>query len=96
MEKIVLVHFPDIKDGLLREAKKAFDALRDVDELRKKPSTSELIDWIRALMAGGISHEIIAKEVPLINALLKKEADYDYFANNYTVRPDSNLFIRRQ
>ena len=95
MEKIVRVHFPDIKDELLREAKNAFYALRNVSELRKKPSTSELIDWIRALMAGGISHDRISKEVPLASALLKKEADYDYFSNNYMFRPDSNLFIRR-
>ena len=95
MEEIVRVHFPDIKNGLLREAKNAFYALRNLDELRKKPSTSELIDWIQALMAGGIDHERISREIPLVSALLKKEADYDYFANNYTFRPDSNLFIRQ-
>ena len=95
MEEIVRVHFPNIKDELLREAKNAFYALRNADELRKKPSTSELIDWIRALMAGGISHDRISREVPLASALLKKEADYDYFSNKYIFRPDSNLFIRR-
>jgi MoxR-like ATPase len=86
MEEIVLVHFPDIKSNLLREALKAFYALRQIDEFRKKPSTSELIDWIRALIAGGISHDSIAKEIPFIGTLLKKETDYDYFANNYRGR----------
>jgi MoxR-like ATPase len=86
MEEIVLVHFPDIKSNLLREALKAFYALRQIDEFRKKPSTSELIDWIRALIAGGISHDSIAKEIPFIGTLLKKETDYDYFVNNYRGR----------
>jgi MoxR-like ATPase len=86
MEEIVLVHFPDIKSNLLREALKAFYALRQIDEFRKKPSTSELIDWIRALIAGGISHDSISKEIPFIGTLLKKETDYDYFVNNYRGR----------
>jgi len=86
MEEIVLVHFPDIKSNLLREALKAFYALREIDEFRKKPSTSELIDWIRALIAGGISHDSIAKEIPFIGTLLKKETDYDYFVNNFIHR----------
>jgi len=54
MEEIVHVHFPDIRDALLGEAIKTFYSLRRVEEFRKKPSTSELIDWIQALMAGGI------------------------------------------
>ena len=86
MEKIVRVHFPDIKNSLLREALKTFYSLRDIEEFRKKPSTSELIDWIRALVAGGIPHENIAKEVPFIGTLLKKETDYDYFARNFMSR----------
>jgi MoxR-like ATPase len=86
MEEIVLVHFPDIKSNLLREALKAFYALRQIDEFRKKPSTSELIDWIRALIAGGISHDSITKEIPFIGTLLKKETDYDYFVNNFIHR----------
>jgi MoxR-like ATPase len=86
MEEIVLVHFPNIKNNLLREALKAFYALREIDEFRKKPSTGELIDWIRALIAGGIPHDSIAKEIPFIGTLLKKETDYDYFVNNYINR----------
>ena len=79
MEEIIRVHFPDIQNNLLREALKAFYLLREIDEFRKKPSTAELIDWIRALTAGGISHEQVFKEVPFVGTLLKKETDYYHF-----------------
>jgi len=81
MEEIVRVHFPHIQDNLLREALKAFYALRGIEEFRKKPSTSELIDWIQALTLGGIPPARIASEVPFAGALLKKEIDCDYFTN---------------
>jgi MoxR-like ATPase len=86
MEEIVRVHFPDIKDNLLAEALKTFYSLRKIDDFRKKPSTSELIDWIRALIAGGIPHEQIAKQVPFVGTLLKKETDYDFFVRNFATR----------
>lgn len=79
MEEIVRVHFPNIKDNLLHEALKAFYKLRGIDDFRKKPSTSELIDWIHALTAGGISHDRVSSEIPFVGTLLKKETDYDYF-----------------
>jgi MoxR-like ATPase len=79
MEEIVRVHFPNIKDNLLREALKAFYKLREIDDFRKKPSTSELIDWIQALIAGGIPHDKVSSEIPFVGTLLKKETDYDYF-----------------
>ena len=79
MEEIVRVHFPNIKDSLLQEALKAFYKLREIDDFRKKPSTSELIDWIRALIAGGIPHDKVSSEIPFVGTLLKKETDYDYF-----------------
>jgi MoxR-like ATPase len=79
MEEIVRVHFPNIKDSLLHEALKTFYKLREIDDFRKKPSTSELIDWIRALMAGGIPHDKISSDIPFVGTLLKKETDYDYF-----------------
>ena len=81
MEEIVRVHFPDIKSTLLDEALKTFYSLRRIDDFRKKPSTSELIDWIQALIAGGVDHETISRQVPFVGALLKKETDYDYFVN---------------
>jgi MoxR-like ATPase len=79
MQEIVRVHFPNIKDELLREALKAFYKLRAIDDFRKKPSTSELIDWIHALTVGGIPHDKISSEIPFVGTLLKKETDYDYF-----------------
>ena len=54
MEEIVAVHFPDIETKLLREALKKFYWIRQFDMLRKKPSTSELIDWLQALIIGGM------------------------------------------
>jgi len=79
MEEIVRVHFPDIKNNLLHKAIAAFYKLREIDAFRKKPSTSELLDWIQALIAGGISPDKIQNEIPFVGTLLKKESDYDYF-----------------
>src|SRR4030042_445448 len=62
MEEIVKVHFPDLRGNLLHQALKTFSSIRDIDEFRKKPSPSELVDWIRALIAGGIPHETLSKE----------------------------------
>jgi MoxR-like ATPase len=83
MEEIVRVHFPDIRDNLLRQALTTFYSLRKIDDFRKKPSTSELIDWFRVLIASGISDEVIPTEIPFVGTLLKKETDYAYFANTY-------------
>ncbi len=96
MEEIVRVHFPNIKNSLLGEAVKTFYSLRKIDELRKKPSTSELIDWLKALIAAGVPHEAIAKEIPFAGTLLKKETDYDYFVNNYMAGGGGNFFMRRR
>jgi len=92
MEAIVRVHFPALKTNLLRETQKVFYSLRGIEDFRKKPSTSELIDWIRALLAGGVSHEDISKEVPFIGTLLKKETDCDYFMNKH--RGGSTFIVR--
>lgn len=81
MEEIVRVHFPDIKANLLKEALKSFYALRDIEELRKKPSTSELIDWLRALIASGVPLETLSREMRFLGTLLKKETDHEYFVN---------------
>ncbi len=79
MEEIIRVHFPDIRNNLLREAMRTFYSLRQLDDLRKKPSTSELIDWLRALIAAGIPSENVSREIPFAGSLLKKETDYYYF-----------------
>lgn len=96
MEEIVHVHFPDIKNSLLQEAMKVFYSLREIDEFRKKPSTSELIDWIRALLISDVPHKDIAKQIPFAGALLKKEVDYDYFIKNYLTRLGADYILRQR
>jgi hypothetical protein len=65
---------------------KTFYMMRNIDDLRKKPSTSELIDWLHCLMVGGIPVDRITKEVPFVGTLLKKEVDYDYFMTRHLQR----------
>jgi hypothetical protein len=77
MEEIVGVHFPAIEKHLLREALKKFYWIRQFDLLRKKPSTSELLDWLQALIIGGVPHARIEKELPFLGTLLKKKEDQD-------------------
>ncbi len=86
MEEIVHVHFPNIQNNLMREAMKTFYALREVDDFRKKPSTSELVDWIRALIIGQVPHQNISREIPFAGTLLKKETDLDYFTSKYLTK----------
>ena len=81
MERIVAVHFPEVKKTLVREALNVFFDIREVPGLKKRPSTSELLDWIKLLMADDIPPEALkAKDVktiipPLHGALLKNEQD---------------------
>lgn len=77
MTDIVKVHFPDIEKKVLRESLKRFYWIREFDMLKKKPSTSELIDWVQALIAGGLSPAQIEKELPFVGTLLKKKEDID-------------------
>ncbi|MBR6381635.1 MAG: MoxR family ATPase, partial [Lachnospiraceae bacterium] len=64
MEQIVRVHFPEVEEHLLKEAMDTFYQIRSIRDIRKKPSTSELIDWVNALQIGGIPVEIIKKQLP--------------------------------
>jgi MoxR-like ATPase len=81
MEKIVDVHYPNIKNDLVRQAMDIFFDVRKVPRLKKKPSTSELIDWLKLLMADDLPEDILkntdAKNAipPLYGALLKNEQD---------------------
>ncbi len=75
MEKIIRVHFDTLDETLLRHAMGAFYFLRSIDAIEKKPSTSELVDWLRALQKSGIDPERIASEIPLTGVLLKKDKD---------------------
>ena len=85
MEKIVRVHFPGLKSELLREALTAFFDVRETPGLRKKPSTSELLDWIKLLLAEDIPPEALRgddpkKTIPVLHgALLKNEQDVHLF-----------------
>ncbi|WP_218418855.1 AAA family ATPase [Alteromonas lipotrueae] len=85
MQQIVDVHFPDLKKKLLDEALKAFFEIRDVPGLKKKPSTSELIDWLKLLVAEDIPPEALQSKdgkaaiPPLYGALLKNEQDIHLF-----------------
>src|SRR6201989_1409994 len=85
MEKIVEVHYPGIKKMLLREALEVFFEVREVPGLKKKPSTSELLDWLKLLLAEDISPDALRskdqKQIvpPLHGALLKNEQDVALF-----------------
>src|SRR6201987_1063858 len=85
MTRIVDVHFPGLKKALLKEALEVFFELREVPGLKKKPSTSELLDWLKLLLAGEIPPEALRstdKKVvvpPLYGALLKNEQDVHLF-----------------
>jgi MoxR-like ATPase len=80
MARIVRVHHPDLDDKLLDDALRAFYALRDVQGLRKRPSTSELIDWIAVLRRAGIASVELEEGMPFLGALLKREQDLLAFA----------------
>lgn len=76
MTEIVRVHHPQLERRLLDEALNAFYWLRAIGGLQKKPSTSELLDWVQALTVGGISPEQIGAEFPFLGVLLKKDQDF--------------------
>jgi len=85
MTEIVNVHYPDLKKALLREALEVFFDIREVPGLKKKPSTSELLDWIKLLVAEDIPPEVLRsddprKTIPVLHgALLKNEQDVHLF-----------------
>jgi MoxR-like ATPase len=85
MQKIVDVHFPDLKQDMLKAAMKTFYDVRNLPGLKKKPSTSELLDWLKLLMAEDIPLEALQSTdnkvsiPPLVGALLKNEQDTTLF-----------------
>jgi len=85
MKSIIEVHFPKIKKKLIDSALKSFFELREVNGIKKKPSTSELLDWIKLLLAEDISPDVLRDNnsknalPPLYGALLKNEADVHMF-----------------
>ena len=85
MKEIIDVHFPDVQKNLVSEALNIFYEVRDVPGLKKKPSTSELLDWLKLLMVDDISPEVLRDKdpkkliPPLHGALLKNEQDVHLF-----------------
>lgn len=77
MKRIVRVHHPKVDDAVIDQAVVAFYELRSVPRLRKRPSTSELVDWISVLMQSGIGRERLVRELPFLGVLLKKEQDVE-------------------
>jgi MoxR-like ATPase len=75
MARIVRVHHPRLETELLERALKAFYELRDEHGLRKRPSTSELIDWIAALKRAGLGTKDLDESLPFLGVLLKREQD---------------------
>ncbi|HEY4220564.1 MAG TPA: MoxR family ATPase [Myxococcota bacterium] len=81
MRDIVHVHQPDVEEKLLSTCLVRFYWLRKQPDVRKRPSTSELIDWIAALRRAGIPVERLEQEMPFVGLLLKKEADIEALIN---------------
>ncbi|MBQ7563394.1 MAG: MoxR family ATPase [Lachnospiraceae bacterium] len=77
MTEIVKTHFESVEENLLENALNAFYEIRELREIKKKPSTSELVDWIRALKLGGIPAEKIEKELPFVGTIIKKDEDLE-------------------
>ena len=77
MAEIIKVHFDDIDEYLLEKVLETFYLIRDVRDIQKKPSTSEVIDWIQALAIGGINPDEIKEKVPFAGVLLKKNEDLE-------------------
>ena len=85
MEEIVKVHIPDVEENVLKNAFDVFYDIRAMRDIRKKPSTSELIDWINVLQIAGIPAEDIRKALPFVGVIVKKDEDLD------TVKSKINL-----
>ena len=77
MAQIVRVHYPDLDQRLLTQVLEAFYRIRQLPQVKKKPSTSEILDWLQALTWGGVDPARVVKEVPYLGVLLKKNEDMD-------------------
>ena len=77
MAQIVRSHYPEVEDNLLKNAMDVFYWIRSQREVRKKPSTSELIDWINALQIAGIPADQIREKLPFVGVVVKKDEDLE-------------------
>jgi MoxR-like ATPase len=80
MRRIVEVHHPGLEPALAQQAIDVFFQLRSLQRLRKRPSTSELVDWIGVLRASGLTSVQLEAQLPFLGALLKREQDLQAFA----------------
>ncbi|MBW2527951.1 MAG: MoxR family ATPase [Deltaproteobacteria bacterium] len=87
MKRIVRVHHPTLDEELVDQALAAFYRVRQADRLRKRPSTSELIDWLTVLARAGVEPGRISQEVPFVGVLLKKEQDHEAWSQAQRPRP---------
>ena len=77
MEEIIKTHYPNVEENLMKSAMQVFYDIRTIRDIRKKPSTSELIDWINALQIGGISADTLRKNLPFLGVVVKKDEDLE-------------------
>jgi MoxR-like ATPase len=77
MKEIIAVHYADIEKTLLAQAMETFYWIRGLKDIQKKPSTSELLDWLQALVHSGIPLAKIKEEIPFVGVLLKKNQDIE-------------------
>lgn len=83
MRDIIRAHYPDIEDKLVEQVLDAFFYVREYFELKKKPSTSELLDWIRAIQLSGLPADNLRRDLPLLGFLLKKDEDREEVKGAY-------------
>lgn len=86
MEAIVRVHHPDLDEALLGAALEAFFVLRSFDGLQKRPTTSELIDWVQALVIAGVPAERVVADLPFLGVVLKTPQDVEMARRHIAVR----------
>jgi len=91
MQRIVRVHHPDLDDALLGAALEAFYVLRSFQGLQKRPTTSELIDWVQALVIAGIPAERVLAELPFLGVVLKTPQDLEIARRHLAVRARSAI-----
>ena len=77
MEEIIKTHYPDVEENLMQQAMDIFYDIRSMRDIRKKPSTSELIDWINALQIGGIPADVLRSKMPFLGVVVKKDEDLE-------------------
>jgi MoxR-like ATPase len=90
MAQIVGVHHPALADSLLQQALERFYELRSIETLRKKPSTSELIDWLQALVSAGVTAAQLEDKLPFLGVLMKKETDIETYMKRVTAAANTS------